>query len=264
MSEKRSLQEIIKWEKRYQAFGLEKLCAWDFAHDNGQNPAATGVARKYADHFEELRQDGTGLSIFGGAGAGKSYLAAEIVSDLTDRGYHCLFTNMNTVMIELIELNTMAFEGRRDFLAQICDKDLLVLDDLGSEPETSYCNQIFIQIVNTCLTRNVPLLFTSAFHEDILTKEGSNAKRAMAVTRLLKRNISYTVLMPGERRNTNLEQKRKAEAMVSKAGNDRRVWGTGGCLRGNCCSGTPAANRATESAAEMKNEARFRIRSPET
>ena len=201
MSEKRSLQEIIKWEKRYQAFGLEKLCAWDFAHDNGQNPAATGVARKYADHFEELRQDGTGLSIFGGAGAGKSYLAAEIVSDLTDRGYHCLFTNMNTVMIEL---NTMAFEGRRDFLAQICDKDLLVLDDLGSEPETSYCNQIFIQIVNTCLTRNVPLLFTSA----------SNAKRAMAVTRLLKRNISYTVLMPGERRNTNLDQKRKAEAMV--------------------------------------------------
>ena len=116
MSEKRGLQEIIKWEKRYQAFGLEKLCAWDFAHDNGQNPAATGVARKYADHFEELRQDGTGLSIFGGAGAGKSYLAAEIVSDLTDRGYHCLFTNMNTVMIEL---NTMAFEGRRDFLAQI-------------------------------------------------------------------------------------------------------------------------------------------------
>ena len=114
MSEKRGLQEIIKWEKRYQAFGLEKLCAWDFAHDNGQNPAATGVARKYADHFEELRQDGTGLSIFGGAGAGKSYLAAEIVSDLTDRGYHCLFTNMNTVMIEL---NTMAFEGRRDFLA---------------------------------------------------------------------------------------------------------------------------------------------------
>ena len=68
--------------------------------------------------------------------------------------------------------------------------------------------------MNTCLTRNVPLLFTSAFHEDILTKEGSNAKRAMAVTRLLKRNISYTVLMPGERRNTNLEQKRKAEAMV--------------------------------------------------
>ena len=118
---------------------------------------------------------------------------------------------MNTVMTEL---NTMAFEGRRDFLAQICDKDLLVLDDLGSEPETSYCNQIFIQIVNNCLTRNVPLLFTSAFHEDILTKEGSNAKRAMAITRLLKRNISYTVLMPGERRNTNLEQKRKAVALV--------------------------------------------------
>ena len=210
MSGKRGLQEIIKWEKRYQAFGLEKLCAWDFAHDNGQNPAATGVARKYTEHFEELRLDGTGLSIFGGPGAGKSYLAAEIVSDLTDRGCRCLFTNMNTIMIEL---NTMAFEGRRDFLARICDKDLLVLDDLGSEPETSYCNQIFIQIVNTCLTRNIPLLFTSSFHEDILTG-GSNAKRVMAVTRLLRRNISYTVLMPGERRSSNREQKRKAEALV--------------------------------------------------
>ena len=218
MSEKRSLQEIIQWEKRFQAFGLETLCSWDFAHDNGQNPAATGVARKYADHFEELRKDGTGLSIFGGAGAGKSFVAAQIVNELTDRGRHCLFTNMNTVMIEL---NTLAFEGRRNFLNQLCDKDLLVLDDLGSEPETSYCNQIFIQIVNTCLARNIPIIFTSPFHEDILSEDSKSSKRGMAIARLLKRNISCNVLMPGPRRNAGLQQKRKAETLV-KGGNAGR------------------------------------------
>ena len=207
-----SVPEIIKQEKRFRAFGLEKWCRCDFAHDNGQNPDATDKMRRYADNFAEMQEDGAGITIYGGPGAGKSHAAAEIVNELTDRGYRCLFTNMNSVVTEL---NTMGFEGRRNFLNQICDKDLLVLDDLGSEMETAYCNQIFIQIVNTCLARNIPIIITTPFHQDVLTaKEGNNAKRVMAITRLLQRNINYTVLMPGQRRSRNLQQKRKMEALV--------------------------------------------------
>ena len=207
-----SIAEIIKLEKRFRAFRLQKWCGCDFAHDNGQNPDATDKMYRYADNFEELLEDGIGMTIYGGPGAGKSHAAAEIVNELTDRGYSCFFTNMNTVVTEL---NTMGFEGRRNFLNQICDKDLLVLDDLGSEMETPYCNQIFIQIVNTCLARNIPIIITTPFHQDVLTaKEGNNAKRVMAITRLLQRNINYTVLMPGARRSRNLQQKRKMEALV--------------------------------------------------
>ena len=213
MMQDATVKEIIKREKRLRALGLEQLCDCDFDHDNGQNPVTTGVMREYADHFEELRETGTGMFIFGGPGAGKSYAAAQIVNALTDRGYDCLFTSMNNIVTEL---STLGLEGRRNLFYQIFSKDLLVLDDLGSEVESYNSNQVFIQIVNTCLFKCIPVIITTPYHEDVLT-EGGNEKRAMAITRLLKRNIGFTAEMPAERLRRELRQKQKMEALVKSA-----------------------------------------------
>lgn len=207
----RSVKEIIKHEKRLRALGQEKLCHCDFAHDNGQSPLTTDVMREYANHFEEMLEDGTGMFIFGSPGAGKSYSAAAIVNELTDRGYDCMFTSMNNIMAEL---NTLGLEGRRNLFCQMFAKDLLVLDDLGSEVETNYSNQTFIQIVNTCLSLSIPVIITTPYPEDALLKESGNGKRIIAMTRLLKRNINFTVPMPAARRNRNLQRRQKAEALV--------------------------------------------------
>jgi len=214
VEENRSIREIIQREKRCRALGQEAMCDWDFSHDNGQNPNATGIARNYVAHFEELRKEGIGLFLYGGAGAGKSFIAAQIVNALTDRGYRCLFTAMGTVMIEL---QTLSFENRRNYLCQLCDKDLLVLDDFGSEMETAYSNQILTQIVSACHSKSVPIIVTTPYHQDILTKESSNPKRLLSVNRLLQRSISYTVLMPGERRSRMLRQKQQSEALLKGA-----------------------------------------------
>lgn len=218
----RSVEEIIKHEKRRRALGQENLCHWDFAHDNGQSPLTTDVMWEYANHFGELLEDGTGLFIFGSPGAGKTYAAAAIVNELTDRGYDCMFTSMNNIMTEL---STLGLEGRRNLFCQIFSKDLLVLDDLGSEVETPYCNQTFIQIVNTCLAKCIPIIVTTPYHEDVLLKEGGNAKRVMAFTRLLKRSLTYTVMMPGERRARELQQKQKVEALVKGAAGQQALAG---------------------------------------
>ena len=210
----RSVEEIIKYEKRRRALGQENLCHWDFAHDNGQSPLTTDVMWEYANHFGELLEDGTGLFIFGSPGAGKTYAAAAIVNELTDRGYDCMFTSMNNIMTEL---STLGLEGRRNLFCQIFAKDLLVLDDLGSEVETYYTNQTFIQIVTTCLSKSIPVIITTPYPEDALLKASGNEKRIMALTRLLNRNINYTVPMPVARRNRNLQQKQKAEALVKGA-----------------------------------------------
>lgn len=213
-----TVKEIIKREKRLQALGLEQLCDCDFAHDNGQDPVTFRVMREYADHFEEIREDGTGMFIFGGPGAGKSYAAAQIVNELTDRGYDCLFTSMNNIVTEL---NTMGLEGRRNLFYQIFSRDLLVLDDLGSEVESPYSNQVFIQIVNTCLAKYIPVIITTPYREDVLT-EGGNEKRIMAITRLLKRNIGFTVKMPAERLRHELGQKQKLETLVKGGSSECR------------------------------------------
>ena len=222
MKQDSTVREIIKREKRLRALGLEKLCDCDFAHDNGQNPVSTDVMREYANHYEEMLEDGTGMVIYGGPGAGKSYAAAQIVNELTDRGYDCMFTSMNTIMTEL---NTLGMEGKRNLFYQIFSKDLLVLDDLGSEVETPYSNQILIQIVNTCLSKHIPIIITTPYREDALTKEGGNEKRIMAIARLLKRNIAFTELMPGERRNRDFQHKQKMEALVKGAASQQSLSG---------------------------------------
>ena len=217
-----SVKEIIKYEKRLRALRLPRLCHCDFAGDNGQSPVTKDVMWEYADHFEEMLDEGAGMVIYGSPGAGKSHAAAQIVNELTDRGYNCLFTSMNSIMTEL---NTSSLEGRRNLLAQIFEKDLLVLDDLGSEVETPYCNQIFIQIVNTCLDRGIPIIVTTPYQEDALLKEGGNAKRVMAFSRLLKRSLTYTVPLPQERRARELQQKQRMEALVKGAASQQALTG---------------------------------------
>ena len=214
MSLDSTVKEIVKHEKRLRALGLERRCHNDFAHDNGQNPVATSVMQDYTNHFAQMQEDGTGMFIYGCPGAGKSHAAAQIVNELTDRGYDCMFTSMNDIMTEL---NTLGLEGKRNLFYKIFSKDLLVLDDLGSEVETSYSNQTFIQIVNTCLSKLIPIIITTPYREEDLVKEGGNEKRVMAMTRLLKRNISYNVPMPGQRRIRDQQQKQKMEALVKGA-----------------------------------------------
>ena len=220
MKQDLTVKEIKKREKRLRALGQEKLCDCDFSHDNGQSPITTNVMQEYANHYEEMLKEGTGLFIYGGPGAGKSYAAAEIVNELTDNGYDCMFTSMNNIMTEL---NTLGLEGRRNLFNQIFSKDLLVLDDLGSEVETPFCNQTFIQIVNTCLFKCIPIIITTPYSEEALIKDGGNEKRVMAITRLLKRNINFTVMMPVERRSQNVQRKQKVEVLVKGVANQQSL-----------------------------------------
>ena len=211
MKIKRNIQEIVKHEKRRLALGMEHLCNWDFSHDNRPNSAAYNFAKRYVEHFAQLQKNGLGLFLFGSPGSGKSFLAAEIVNELTDRGYNCLYTSLLTI---LNDLSTLAYENRRSYINQVCDRDLLVLDDLGAEADTSYSNQILMQIVNTCHGKSIPIIVTTPYHEDTLQKEGGNPKRMLALSRLLLRSISYTVVMPTESRKRTLMNKQQAETIL--------------------------------------------------
>ena len=141
------IKQIIKRERRRRALGLDLMCDWDFAHDNGENPLATRYATNFVEHFAHFKKRGAGLFFFGGAGAGKSYTAAEIVNALTDKGYNCLFTSVLTIQTDLRTLN---FEAQRAYLNQIFEKDLVVFDDFGSEGDATRNNELIMQVVNNC------------------------------------------------------------------------------------------------------------------
>lgn len=211
MMQNSKIREIIKREKRRRALQHDTLCDCDFAHDNGENPRASRFAKNYADNFERFGAQGAGLFLYGASGAGKTFLAAAIINELTDRGYRCLYTSMLTIMNTL---PTLSYETRCYYINQFSSVQLLVLDDFGIESETSYSNNILNGIVSTCFQKDIPIIAISPYPRDALLKESSDSKRNVAVKRLHERCLDYTVMMPAARRTENFRQKKKTEELL--------------------------------------------------
>ena len=62
-------------ELKRRGFTDPTMRDWTFENDNGRNPQA-GIARRYVEHWEDMRADNIGCLFWGGVGTGKSYLAA--------------------------------------------------------------------------------------------------------------------------------------------------------------------------------------------
>ena len=61
MNAKLSIRDFSRMEKRRKAMELDVMIHWDFAHNDGSDPATLDMAKKMVDSFPTLRKNGTGL-----------------------------------------------------------------------------------------------------------------------------------------------------------------------------------------------------------
>ena len=71
-------------ELKRRGFNRPHHAGLDFENDNGRNPQA-GIARRYVEHWEDMRADNIGCLFWGGVGTGKSYLAGCIANALMEK-----------------------------------------------------------------------------------------------------------------------------------------------------------------------------------
>ena len=124
---------------------------WTFKDDDGKTKQMT-LARKYVDHWQEMKRDGRGLLFFGPPGSGKSYMAAAIANALTDQGVSCKMTTF----AHLDELGKIGASSE-DFR----EYELLILDDLDAERDTSYMREIVHRVIDARTAERRPLIVTS-------------------------------------------------------------------------------------------------------
>ena len=149
--------------------------------------------------------------IIGASGSGKSYMAAEIVNALTDKGYRCKFI---TTLQLLFRYNNLAYENRNYFLEQFFEQDLIILDDFGMEANTAGNGQILLYIVSTCRLLRIPVIVTTPYHKEVLMKEVGKGPFHAVVKRLMEICVPFTVPMPPNRCQRNLQQKKETETML--------------------------------------------------
>lgn len=124
---------------------------WTFTGDDGKTKMMH-IAKQYAEHWDDMKRGGRGLLLYGPPGSGKSYMAASIANALTDQGVRCKMTTF----AHLDELGKLG-AGADDFRQY----DLLILDDLDAERDTSYMKEIVYRVIDSRTAERRPLIVTS-------------------------------------------------------------------------------------------------------
>lgn len=173
---------------RKLGFPDSEMADWTFANDDGTDPKTTSIAHKYVDNFPEMKKRSKGLLLYGTVGTGKTYAAACIANELINQGRPCLVTNFARIT------NTIQgmFDGKQRYLDDFNRLDLLVIDDLASERDTSYMNEMIFNIIDSRYRSGKPLIVTSNLTKADLMAPGS-IDRQRIYSRLLEMCVPVEV-----------------------------------------------------------------------
>lgn len=173
---------------RKLGFPDTEMADWTFAHDDGTDPKTTSIAHKYVDNFPEMKKRGKGLLLYGPVGTGKTHAAACIANELINQGRPCLVTNFARITNTLQGM----FDGKQRYLDDFNRLDLLVIDDLAAERDTSYMNEMIFNIIDSRYRSGKPLIVTSNLTQAELTAPCSVDKERI-YSRLLEMCVPVEV-----------------------------------------------------------------------
>ncbi len=131
--------------------------------------------RAYADNFSE---NSASLFFFGKTGLGKTFLSSCIAKQLLDRGSNVFFGSILKLLRQIEDERFRRKEG--DTTEVIIGADLVILDDLGSEFQTSFTDSVLYEIINERINLNKPTIIST----NLSAKELDNKYNDRIVSRL--------------------------------------------------------------------------------
>ena len=140
------------------------------------------VICKYADNWETALTNNIGLILWGNIGTGKTYAAACLANELI-----CLYntsvhmTNFATILNDL----TSNANDRNEYVENLCKCDLLIIDDLGMERNTSFATEQVYNVIDTRYQTQKPLVITTNLTLDFI-KNPQNIEYARIYDRILE------------------------------------------------------------------------------
>ena len=127
-----------------------------------------------------------GMLFYGPPGTGKSYLAAAIANELMEMQKSIIMTSFVKILDKTAESESLV-----DSLNQA---DLLIIDYLGAERETSYALERVYNVIDSRYRANKPMLLTTNRGVDEL-KNSDNIQYRRVYDRILE--ICYPVEFTG-------------------------------------------------------------------
>lgn len=186
---------------RRRAFDTAGMHEKTFANDDSQTPTLSTIARNYAEWIAgDDRTKWSGLLLFGDVDGGKSYAAAAVVNELTDRGIPCLMRTIISLANDLFKT-----DDKNAYLASLDRYRLLVLDDLGAERESAWMFETIYQIIDYRTRSGLPMIITANLTWDEI-KEPHDKRNKRIYSRVMEACHPEEVKTAGRRSRSAAER----------------------------------------------------------
>jgi len=207
MDAKRRMTALIR-----DACPLGQDVAWreaTFERDDGGNREASKVCVDYVDSFAAAQETNTGVLFTGPVGTGKSYLAGCIANALIGRGVSVGVTSLPLLIAHMQDFSN------KSVIARLQEYDLLILDDLGTERDTSYAAEQAFQIIDARLRARKPLIVTTNLDPTAM-REAKDIMRKRIFDRVLAMCTVHVEMKGRSRRQTAPTKRVAAEERIDR------------------------------------------------
>lgn len=156
--ERMDREAALEAVKRLRSMGFTETRLKEMTFDRDDDPEGklSQICRKYVNIFAQMQIRGKGLLLYGHVGTGKTFYASCIANALIEKGHPCLLTNFATLV------NTMSCSyDKQRYIEDLKRFDLLVIDDLAAERETSYMSEIVQNVIDARYRSGKPLIVTT-------------------------------------------------------------------------------------------------------
>ncbi len=120
---------------------------------------------KYADSFSHSSKS---ILMIGKTGVGKTHLSMAVAKEVIRGGSSVIYGSCINLLREIEKEHFGRAEGDFDTLSSLCGCDLLIIDDLGSEPKTSFYESTIYNIINSRMNMGLPTIVSSNYSVDEL------------------------------------------------------------------------------------------------
>lgn len=145
-------------EKRALAIPNPKFRSFTFENDDLQDEETTKLLKRYVSKFEEMKNKGLGLLLWGSVGTGKTFYAHCIANELINVGYSVKSTSLSNI-VQIAQ----DFENGEMSINKILQNQIILIDDVGTERQTTFANEQIYNFIDKATSLNRVLILTTNF-----------------------------------------------------------------------------------------------------
>ncbi len=119
------------------------------------------IYRFCLDYANSFHPESPSILMMGSTGLGKTHLSLAIANEAIKKNYHVLYGSTQDFFVKIQNEFFGKSKTGEDTTSLIANTDLLVLDDLGAEYESSFNASTFYNLINSRLSHKKPTIIST-------------------------------------------------------------------------------------------------------